>query len=57
MNNIRAIRTEEDYEAALVRIEGLFDAEENTPEEEEVNILPSQFVGSGEVRRQFEGVG
>ena len=39
MNNIRAIRTEEDSEAALVRIEGLFDAEENTPEEEELNIL------------------
>ena len=39
MNNMRAIRTEEDYEAALVRIEGLFDAEENTPEEEELNIL------------------
>ena len=35
MNNMRAIRTEEDYEAALARIEGLFDAEENTPEEEE----------------------
>ena len=39
MNNIRAIRTEEDYEAALARIEDLFDAEENTSEEEELNIL------------------
>ena len=39
MNNIRAIRTEEDYEAALARIEELFDAEESTSEEEELNIL------------------
>ena len=39
MNNIRAIRTEEDYEAALVWIEELFDAEESTSEEEELNIL------------------
>ncbi len=39
MNNMRAIRTEEDYEAALARIEGLFDAEESTSEEEELNIL------------------
>ena len=39
MNNIRAIRTEEDYEAALARIEELFDAKESTSEEEELNIL------------------
>ena len=39
MNNIRAIRTEEDYESALARIEEIFDAEESTSEEEELNIL------------------
>ena len=39
MNNIRAIRTEEDYEAALARIEEIFDAEESTSEEEELKIL------------------
>ena len=39
MNNIRAIRTEEDYEAALARLEEIFDAEESTSEEEELNIL------------------
>ena len=39
MNNIRAIRTEEDYESALARIEEIFDAEERTSEEEELNIL------------------
>ena len=39
MSNIRAIRTEEDYEVALARIEELFDAEESTSEEEELNIL------------------
>ena len=39
MNNIRAIRTKEDYEAALARIEDLFDAKESTSEEEELKIL------------------
>ncbi len=39
MNNIKAIRTEEDYEAALARIEEIFDAEESTPEKEELKIL------------------
>ena len=39
MNNMRAIRTEEDYEAALARLEEIFDAEESTSEEEELNIL------------------
>ena len=56
MNDIRVIRTEEDSEAALARIEELFDAEESTSEEEELNILVSQLVGSGEVRRQVEAV-
>ena len=36
---MRAIRTEEDYEAALARLEEIFDAEESTSEEEEFNIL------------------
>ena len=36
---MRAIRTEEDYEAALARLEEIFDAEESTSEEEELNIL------------------
>ena len=39
MNNMRAIRTEEDYEVPLARIEELFDAEESSSEEEELNIL------------------
>ena len=39
MSNIRPIRTEEDYEAALARIEELFDAEEGTPEEAELDVL------------------
>ena len=39
MNNIRAIRTEGDYEAALARIEEIFDAEESASEEEELNVL------------------
>ena len=30
---MRAIRTEEDYEAALARLEEIFDAEESTSEE------------------------
>lgn len=39
MNKIRAIRTEEDYEFALARIEELFGAEEGTQEEAELEVL------------------
>ena len=35
----RAIRTEEDYEAALARVDEIFDAESGTPEEEELEEL------------------
>ena len=35
----RAIRTEEDYEAALARIDEIFDAKSGTPEEEELEEL------------------
>lgn len=37
--NIRPIRTESDYEAALVRIEALMDAEAGSPEGEELDVL------------------
>ena len=39
MNNIRAIRSEADYEAALARIDALMDAECGTPEGEELDVL------------------
>lgn len=39
MNNIRVIRTEDDYEIALARIEELFEAEEGTEEEAELEVL------------------
>ena len=39
MANVRPIRTEEDYEAALVRLEKIFQAEEGTPEGDEVAVL------------------
>ena len=39
MNDIRAIRSEADYEAALARIEALMDAESGTPEGEELDVL------------------
>jgi HTH-type transcriptional regulator/antitoxin HigA len=39
MSNIRAIRTEADYEAALARIDVLMDAEPGTPEGEELDVL------------------
>src|SRR5215470_20184155 len=39
MNNIRAIRSEADYEAALARIDDLMDAESGTPEGEELDVL------------------
>jgi len=38
---IRPIRTEKDYEAALARIEEIFDAEPYTPEGDELEILSS----------------
>ena len=39
MANVRPIRTEEDYEAALARLEEIFHAEIGTPEEEELEVL------------------
>lgn len=38
---IKPIRTEEDYEAALARIEEIFDAEPDTPAGDELEILTS----------------
>ena len=35
----KVIKTEEEYEAALERIEELFDADENSPEEDELELL------------------
>jgi len=39
--DIKPIRTEEDYEAALARIEEIFDAEPDTPEGDELEVLGS----------------
>src|ERR1700758_2062773 len=39
MNNIRAIRSEADYAAAIARIDDLMDAEGGTPEGEELDVL------------------
>ena len=39
MGNIKPIRNEADYEAALARIEEIFDAEAGSPEEEELDVL------------------
>ena len=39
MGAIKAIRTEQDYQAALVRIDRLMDAEPGTPEGEELDVL------------------
>ena len=39
MSNIRAIRSEADYEAALARIDDLMDAQSGTPEGEELDVL------------------
>ncbi len=39
MDKIRPIRTEEDYAAALARIEELMDAEPGTPEADELDVL------------------
>ncbi len=39
MCNIKPIRTEEQYEAALARVAVLMDAEPGTPEDDELNLL------------------
>jgi HTH-type transcriptional regulator/antitoxin HigA len=39
MGNIRAIRTEADYQATLARIDALMDAEPGTPEGDELDVL------------------
>ena len=39
MCNIKPIRTEEEYEAALARVEVLMDAEPGTPEDAELDLL------------------
>jgi HTH-type transcriptional regulator/antitoxin HigA len=44
MSNIRAIRTEADYKAALARIDALMDAEYGTPEGDELDVL-TDLVG------------
>ena len=45
---IKPIRTEEDYEAALARIEEIFDAEQDTPEGDELEILSYWWTGTQE---------
>lgn len=37
--NIKPIRTEEDYEAACKRIDEIFQADEGTPEDDELEVL------------------
>jgi HTH-type transcriptional regulator/antitoxin HigA len=39
MKNIKLIKTEEDYDLALKRIDVLFDAEPNTPKGDELELL------------------
>lgn len=39
MNDLKPIRTEDDYEAALAEIEALFSAKPNTPEGDRLEIL------------------
>jgi HTH-type transcriptional regulator / antitoxin HigA len=38
--NIKPIKTETDYQAALTRIDALWDAENNTKKGDELSILP-----------------
>ena len=37
--NIKPIKTEEDYQAALSRLEEIFDAPDGTPESDELDVL------------------
>ena len=40
--DLRPIRTEDDYQAALVEIEGIFQAASGTPEGDRLDLLISQ---------------
>ena len=42
--NIKPIKTEQDYEAALKRINELMDAEPDTPEGDELDVLATLIV-------------
>jgi len=44
MSNIRAIRSQSHYDAALARIDALMDAEQGTPEGDELDVL-TDLVG------------
>ena len=39
MSMIKPIRTDEDLDAALARIEEIFDAQPDTPEDDELGVL------------------
>ena len=47
--NIKSIKTEEDNRAALIRISEIFDAEPNTPEGDELNVLATLVEAFEEV--------
>ena len=51
MSRVRAIRTEADYKAALARIDALMDAEPDTPEGEELDVL-TDLVELDEARHE-----
>jgi len=39
MSNLKPIRTDEDFRAAIARINEIWDAEDNTPEYDELDVL------------------
>ena len=41
---VNPIRTEEDYEAALARVDDIFEAQPNTPEGDELDVLTDLIV-------------
>ncbi|MBC3539871.1 type II toxin-antitoxin system HigA family antitoxin [Rufibacter sediminis] len=49
--NVKLIKTEEDYQLALQRLEAIFDAESNTPEGDELEVL--SFLIDSYEKEQF----
>ena len=55
MVNVKPVRTEEDYEAALARIDEIFEAELDSPEGRELDVLVD-LVELYESRARADGV-
>ena len=54
---IKPIRNQQDYEAALQRIESLWDSEDGSPELDELDVLATLVEAYERVHYPLEGLG